>query len=123
MQQSPGPARKAALRRAHRGHRARLGVPGGGGCSVAESVCAREKEFRSVCKWLPADNEHEGKQYCVLHFPRVDKDQAAFMGTIEKKLKDKDFDFRGVYFPGKQSLASFSPNATFEGRADFSKAT
>jgi len=61
---------------------------------------------------LPADNEYEGKQYCVLHFPSVDKDLAAFEEAIEEKLKNKDFDFRGIYVPPNAS--SFS-NATFEG--------
>ena len=90
---------------------------------MADSVWSCKKEFGSACKGLPADNEYQGKQYCVLHSPRVDKDLAAFEGAIEKKLKDKDFDFRGVYFPGKQSLASFLPNATFEGTVDFYEAT
>jgi hypothetical protein len=90
---------------------------------VADSVWSCKKEFGSACKGLPADKKHEGKQYCVLHFPSVDKDLAVFEGAIEKKLKDKDFDFRGVYFPGKQSLASFLPNATFEGTVDFYEAT
>ena len=82
-----------------------------------------KEEFGSTCKGLPADNEYEGARYCVLHFPRVDKDLDEFKEAIEKKLKDKDFDFRGVYFPGNQSLASFLPNDTFEGEADFSDAT
>jgi hypothetical protein len=90
---------------------------------VADSVWSCKKEFGSACKGLPADKKHEGKQYCVLHFPSVDKDLAVFEGAIEKKLKDKDFDFRGVYFPGNQSLASFLPNATFQGTVDFSEAT
>jgi hypothetical protein len=52
----------------------------------------------------------------------VNKDLAAFEGAIEKKLKDKDFDFRGVYFPGSQSFASFLPNGTFKGEANFAGA-
>jgi hypothetical protein len=86
-----------------------------------------KEDFGFVCKGLPADNEHEGKEYCVLHCPSVDKDQAEFEEAVEKKVKDKDFDFRGVYFPGWQSLAPFRistlPNGTFEDLADFSDAT
>jgi uncharacterized protein YjbI with pentapeptide repeats len=104
-----------ALRRAYR-------ALGGAGGSVAEVVCDCEETFRSVCEG-PVDNEHDGKRYCVLHAPTKDKDQVAFMGAIEKKLKDKDFDFRGVYFSATaHSLASVLPN-TFEGEADFSYAT
>ena len=90
---------------------------------MADSGGSCKEEFGSTCKGLPADNEYEGKQYCVLHFPSVDKDLDEFKEAIEKKLKDKDFDFRGVYFPDKQSLASLLPNATFEGEASFSNAT
>src|SRR5215208_3980310 len=82
-----------------------------------------KEDFGFVCKGLPADNEHEGKEYCVLHCPSVDKDQAEFEEAVEKKVKDKDFDFRGVYFPGWQSLAPFRistlPNATFKELATF----
>src|SRR5215208_3910690 len=86
-----------------------------------------KEDFGFVCKGLPADNEHEGKEYCVLHCPSVDKDQAEFEEAVEKKVKDKDFDFRGVYFPGWQSLAPFRistlPNGTFEELANFLNGT
>lgn len=87
---------------------------------MADSVWSCKEKFGSACKGLPADKKHEGKQYCVLHFPSSDKDLAAFEGAIEKKLKDKDFDFRGIYFPA--NAASFS-NFTFEGWTDFTYAT
>jgi uncharacterized protein YjbI with pentapeptide repeats len=90
---------------------------------VADTVRSCKRAVGSACQGLPLDYEHEGEQYCVLHFPSGDKDLAAFEGAIEKKLKDKDFDFRGVYFPGEQSLASFLPNATIEGTIDFTEAT
>jgi uncharacterized protein YjbI with pentapeptide repeats len=90
---------------------------------VADSVWSCKEEFGSACEGLPLDYELEGKEYCVLHFPRGDKDLAAFEEAIEEKLKDKKFDFRSVYFPGKQSLASFLPNASFEGTVGFSSAT
>ena len=100
---------------------------------MADLACAREEDFddfeedfegdfRSVCEG-PVDNEHDGKHYCVLHAPTKDKNLATFEGAIEKKLKDKDFDFRGVYFPGQRSLVCIFQNATFEGTVDFSYAT
>jgi Pentapeptide repeats (9 copies) len=107
------------LRRAHRDL-------GGGGGSVADSVLSCKEEFGSACKGLPTDDKRAGKLYCVLHSPRVNKDLAAFEGAIEKKRKDEDFDFRGVYFPGNQRLASFlrdGPDTTFEGPVDFIQAT
>src|SRR5829696_4054225 len=71
-------------KRAHRG-------PGGTGGSVADSVWSCKKEFGSACKGLPADKKHAGKQYCVLHFPSVNKDLAEFAEAIEKKVKANDF--------------------------------
>jgi uncharacterized protein YjbI with pentapeptide repeats len=117
-----------ALRRAHRGH-------GGGGGSVAEGfTCEVESpqpvpSYSSACEGLGFYDEHEGKQYCVLHFPSADKDLAAFDEAIMEKRQNKDFDFGGVYFPENVSFsgatfkegASFS-DATFEGRANFSDA-
>jgi len=60
---------------------------------VANLVCACEERFRSICEdELPADNEHEGEQYCVLHFPSVAKDLTKFAEAIEKATpKDKSF--------------------------------
>jgi uncharacterized protein YjbI with pentapeptide repeats len=114
---------------------------------VSELVCACKEEFRSVCKGLPADNEHEGKQYCALHAPTKDKNLVEVGEAIKKKFRDKDFDFRGVYFPRdyfrsagiEEQFAGIShanwaglPQATldrlrnrsvFEEEADFSNAT
>ena len=84
-----------------------------------EFTCAVDEKYRSACKDLP---QYSGSRYCVLHDPSMDKDLAEFTKAIEKKLKDKDFDFRGVYFPGKQNFASLLPNATFEGTVNFSEA-
>src|SRR5215211_6376824 len=65
----------------------------------SKSVCDCEERFRSVCKGLPSDNEHDSKHYCVLHLPDKDKNLDKFGEAVAKKVKDKDFDFRGVYFP------------------------
>jgi uncharacterized protein YjbI with pentapeptide repeats len=97
---------------------------------VADSIWLCRKEFGSACKGLPADNELDGKHYCVLHFPSGDKDLAAFDEAIKEKRQNKNFDFGGVYFPEDVSFsgatfkegANFS-DATFEGKAIFSDAT
>jgi uncharacterized protein YjbI with pentapeptide repeats len=91
---------------------------------VTDVVCACYETFRSVCEGLPVDNEHEGKHYCVLHAPTKDKNLAAFTEAIEKKLKDKDFDFRGIHFADTTfARGADFPDATFEGSVDFSRAT
>jgi hypothetical protein len=92
---------------------------------VANSVCSCDERFRSVCEGLPGNYEYEGKRYCVLHLPRGDK-VSRFTEVIEQKFRNKDFDFRGIYFPSIpiniEEPRGFS-EATFEGEADFSDAT
>ncbi|HZY57384.1 MAG TPA: acyltransferase family protein, partial [Rubrobacteraceae bacterium] len=78
---------------------------------------------------MPFYKQHEGKQYCVLHFPGKEK-EADFQEALGKKLEDRDFDFAGVYFPGElnfnflqfDSGTDFS-EATFEEGAGFFKST
>jgi hypothetical protein len=104
------------------------GGPGGGGGSVDELGCYYKKRFTSVCDGLPAEYEHDGEQYCVLHFPSKDKDLDAFTEAIQKKRNN---DFRGIYFPVKHTLTPSLPveeeidfsSCTFEGGADFSNVT
>ncbi len=51
-----------------------------------------------ACEGEPFFGEQEGKRYCVLHFPDVNK-KAAFDVAVKKKLELKDFNYRGVWFP------------------------
>ncbi len=71
---------------------------------MADLVCACEQRFRSVCEGLPVDNEYEGTHYCVLHSPAENKELVDFRNAIQKKLKNGEFDFRGVYFPADWSF-------------------
>jgi len=70
---------------------------------------------------------------CVLlHSFNKEKDQDGdFTAAIKEKLDNNDYNFRGVFFPGKVSIfagrqltsnADFS-FATFSGETDFSRAT
>ena len=94
---------------------------------MANLVCSCEERFRSVCEGLPVDFENQGKRYCVLHLPQGSKGPARFTEVIEQKFKNKDFDFRGVYFPSipgtLEEPRGFFYNATFEEEADFTDAT
>ena len=54
--------------------------------------------MRGACRLLPFFREFEGKRYCVLHIPSAEK-AIAFKEALDKKLRNKDFDFRGVWFP------------------------
>ena len=76
--------------------------------SWAASACSGEEFYR----------EHEGKRYCVLHFPGEAK-QKDFEEALRRKLNNNDFDFRGVWFPGPANFAYVE----FTVAADFVLAT
>jgi len=63
------------------------------------------------------DKEHDGKQYCVLHYPGPEKSKD-FKTALERKLSAQDFDFEGTWFPEKLSFQEFK----FTGKANFSSA-
>lgn len=85
----------------------------------SDFVCDCEEWVRSACAGESFYREHEGKRYCVLHFPGQDK-RPDFEKALQRKLENKDFDFRGVWFADE--LSSFS-NFDFCAEANFSKAT
>lgn len=77
------------------------------------------------CKKQSLYKEHDGKQFCVFHYPGLDK-SADFEKALRRKIKDKDFDFRGVSFPDEVDFSSiiFKKSANFFGaifnaKADF----
>jgi uncharacterized protein YjbI with pentapeptide repeats len=102
-------------------------------------VCDCEEWMRSACASEVFYREHEGKRYCVLHYPVREKIEA-FRSALKRKLDTEDFDFRGVLFPEQVSFkglqfsadanfygARFSADANFSGASfseisDFSKA-
>lgn len=94
----------------------------------SDFVCDCAVWMRSACTGEPFYKEHEGKTYCVLHFPGEEKG-AGFEATLQRKLKNKDFDFGGIWFPDQVSFKGFDFDApvdfsfaTFSGAADFSSA-
>ncbi len=99
-------------------------------CFVHESIIGDiPKSFvrTNVCKDLPAEFEHDGNAYCVLHYPRAHKDSDTdFLNVVQAKLNKLEFDFSYTYitsaatffaktFPGPVILM----NATFDCRATF----
>ncbi len=48
-------------------------------------TCDCEAGMRSACDGEPFYKEHEGKQYCVLHFPGGEK-SASFEEALRRKL-------------------------------------
>jgi hypothetical protein len=79
-------------------------------------ICECEDYMRSACTALPANYEHEGKHYCVLHYSNREKVKD-FRLAFHKKLVDEDFNFYGVYFPEEVNFNSieFKNAAGFRG--------
>jgi uncharacterized protein YjbI with pentapeptide repeats len=114
---------------------------GGGDGSVAEGfTCEVEgsslmpgsyewQPYRSACEGLDFYGEHEGKRYCVLHFPGEKKSED-FEGVKKSKLAKKDYDFGGTVFPEGTSDfeghefegSTIFDGAAFLGGANFSRA-
>jgi uncharacterized protein YjbI with pentapeptide repeats len=88
----------------------------------------RIEKFREVCKGEPYYGKHEGKRYCVLHFPGI-KQGADFERAFQQKLNSGDFNFRGVWFPNEVPFSDFEFSAdasfdyaTFSSQASFKSA-
>jgi hypothetical protein len=82
-------------------------------------VCeCKEEWMRSACEGKPFYKEHEGKRYCVLHYPGKEK-AADFDIAFRKKLEAKNFNFRGVWFPEAVNFNGFE----FSGAANFFSVT
>src|SRR5437588_4186626 len=99
--------------------------PPTGAPAAAAFVCDCDTRVSSACEGLPLFKEHEGKRYCVLHYPGKDK-AGAFNKTLKGKLDVEDFDFRGVWFPDEVNFVGFIftkfvdfTSATFSAEVDF----
>jgi hypothetical protein len=73
---------------------------------------------RHACAGEAFYKEHEGKRYCVLHYPSEEK-ALDFKEALKRKLEAQDFNFRGVWFPDTIMFEE----AVFEVMVDFSHAT
>ena len=81
-------------------------------------VCDCDAWMREACAGEPFYKELEDKRYCVLHFPSKEK-SAAFEKALQRKLENKDFNFRGVWFPDWFGTVQYD----FEGDVDFGSVT
>ncbi len=92
--------------------------------SEVDLTCQCDKKARSACD-AGATLPYDGKNYCVLHLPVKNKEKQ-FTEAIQRKLKNNDFNFYGVWFPEGRWFRRFDfthmPDfyrATFSGKADF----
>ncbi|HKX32346.1 MAG TPA: pentapeptide repeat-containing protein [Blastocatellia bacterium] len=77
-------------------------------------VCAGCPTGRSACGQIYKD--HNENKFCVLHYPASDKLED-FKSEMRIRLRAKDFDFRGVWFPDGFDFAGheFPRNVDFIG--------
>jgi uncharacterized protein YjbI with pentapeptide repeats len=80
-------------------------------------LCSCKEQMRPACSSQPFYQEHDGKRYCVFHYPGNDK-VGDFNSALKTKLNARDLDFRGIWFPGEADFAEFS----FENEANFNEA-
>ena len=73
--------------------------------------------MRTACVQETFYKDNEGKRYCVLHFPGKEK-SADFERALQRKVRNKDFNFRGVWFSDDLVL----PDLAFDLEVDFSQA-
>jgi uncharacterized protein YjbI with pentapeptide repeats len=78
-------------------------------------VCDCDESMRSACYGEIFFKEHNGKRYCVLHYPDA---KANFWDALYRKISCNDLNFRGVWFPGPWP----SENVQFPNDADFNSA-
>ncbi|MFA4903287.1 MAG: pentapeptide repeat-containing protein [Desulfobaccales bacterium] len=78
--------------------------------------------YPDLCQNPQLESDPEGM--CILHSRQLDKDLNAFSASIMEKLERKDYNFRGVFFPGDMLLFARQVfhNANFE-HAEFNSWT
>ena len=93
-----------------------------------EFVCQYEGSGRSACAGEPFYKLHEGKRYCVFHFPGEDK-RRDFAQALQRRLTNRIFNFRGFWFPSEAQFPRFEfdkcadfRDVTFSAGANFSEA-
>ena len=69
-------------------------------------VCECFAPFRKACKGRAFFGEAEGKRYCVLHYPGTEK-AGAFRAAFLEKIRARDFNFRGLWFPDEVGFNNF----------------
>jgi hypothetical protein len=97
--------------------------------TYSKFVCDCGELFRSACAEEPFYKKHNGKRYCVFHFP-VDGKSEDFKVALHRKLKSKDFNFRGVWFPDDPEFFDFEfgadahfIGANFRAHVEFDRVT
>jgi uncharacterized protein YjbI with pentapeptide repeats len=84
-------------------------------CTIENIIKNNSPGFKREIKCLFPSLSSDPEGLCILHSQRLDKNRREFYATIQKKIDQKDFDFKFVLFPGYISFE----DQVFEGNADF----
>lgn len=107
---------------------------------VTESDCQVNSDFdnltverirKNVCIGLETSVFEKDKNFCLLHDPKTDKDEAEdFTKLVNSRIEAQNYNFEGVFFPkdfileGKTFNDVFDcSNARFNGKATFNQIT
>ena len=93
-------------------------------------ICGCHFMHRSACNGNPFyKKDHEGREYCVLHYPGTEKTDD-FRTVLEQKIASQDFDFQGIWFPYQIDFSQFEfkksvdfAGANFSAHVNFYSAT
>lgn len=80
-------------------------------------TCACQEWQRSACAEAGFYKLHEGKQYCVIHYPNQEKLED-FTAELQNRVKNGNYDFSGAWFPSGTYFYKFH----FKADANFSQA-
>ncbi len=81
-------------------------------------ICECEGLALVACRGEGFYKEHDGRRYCVLHYPGTEK-KVDFAAALQRKLDANDFNFQGVWFPDVINLSGRTINAD----ANFSRSS
>ena len=84
---------------------------------------------KSVCRNLPAKYRYENQDYCIFHYPSVEK-KKEFGEALQERIKRGDYLFYGTWFPDVVDFSGHTFNkwadfewVTFNNRVSFKNAT
>lgn len=86
---------------------------------LSNFICECEEYVRSACEGEPFFKEHNGKKYCVFHYPGFDK-LDVFFDAFDRKIERNNFNFQGLWFPTEFNKSK--AHIVFDAELDFSYA-
>ncbi len=79
-------------------------------CHINTYLTEVEKDSirQNVCRNLSVACENNGDFYCILHCPRINKDIEKFKEIFDERIKNKESDYRSVFFPNTIEFNHFT---------------